>query len=137
MKSVLKSFVFALISLRTSQYILQTFSFGDEIIKNYIFVSLALGLLYFFLKPVLSALSLPVQGIILFVFDFIFSFIVLFILTTFIPTFAFLIVTTPSLLIFGFMLTSFTLSNFWSGVAGALIISLIYGFLGWLSKGKK
>jgi len=46
-------------------------------------------------------------------------------------------VTTPNLLILGVVLTSYNLSKFWSGTLAALLISLIYNYLDWLSHKKK
>ncbi len=137
MKAILRIFVFTAVAVRFSQYLLSTFDFGQPYLKNYLFIVLALTLLYVALTPVLAMINLPYKGLGGLIFNLILTFVILYVLTLFIPAFSFMATKTVNLLIFGFMLPSKSLTGFWSGVIGSSLVSLTYSFLGYLSSGKK
>jgi uncharacterized membrane protein YvlD (DUF360 family) len=132
MKSILRVFVFTVISLKITQYIIGAFNFGNNDVKTFILIAFALGLLYFFFKPLLKIISLPSGGIGYLLLIFIVTFIVLYILTLFIPSFTVKSVTISNLIIFGFVLPSKSLTSLWATVCSAFVASFLYTFFDWL-----
>lgn len=137
MKTILRTLVFTAISVRFSQYLLATFDFGEPYIKNFIFICIALALLYFALKPILGMINLPSSGVGYCVFVILLTFVILYVLTLFIPQFDFIAIKTHNLLIFGYMIPSKSLTEVWSGATGSVIVGLTYCFLGSIMPGKK
>lgn len=137
MKRIVRTFIFVLISLNVTQYIMHGFFYGTDSLKVFLLIGLALSLLFYFLRPILALISLPVKGLGFLFLTFVMAFITLYILTLFIPSFYFVDTTLTDLNIFGFVLPSKSLTSLWSGVFSALILSAVYTFLEGLCSDKK
>jgi len=131
-RSVLRAFVFTVISLRVTMYVIDAFSFGDSPEKSFVLVVLALSLLYYFLKPILAVVSLPRKGVGFLFLSFVMTLVILQVLTLFIPSFSITETELADLIVFGFVLPSKSLTGLWSGVFSALLLSLIFVFFDWL-----
>lgn len=113
------------------------FSFGDDLQKNFLFVVLGLAALSVLVVPVLTFLSLPVKGFGGFVWLFVLTAILLYVFPSIIPGFSIEPTTLGELIIFGFVLPSKALTVSWSLVASALFFSFMYRFFCWLCPDKK
>jgi len=133
-KSFIRSFVFAYISLYVVQDLLKGFSLD---LRAMFFVVLALTLLNLFMAPILKALSLPEKGLFFIVINAFLVFVTSFLLTMFIPNFSFVAATTPKLIIFGFMITSKSLTPLLAAAATAFFYCVILSFLNWLGRCKR
>lgn len=136
MKHILRVFTFVLISVFSSEMLLPFFSFNKDPKTMYLFIVL-LFLLFNFKKPILKAVALPDEGLLYLFISFVLTLIVINVYSMFFSYFRIEPVTTPNLLILGVVLTSYNLSKFWSGALAALLISLIYNYLDWVSRRKK
>jgi uncharacterized membrane protein YvlD (DUF360 family) len=126
-----------MLSLSVAEHVIGSLFFGGDYTKTFLLVSLALALLYFFLRPVLSLVGLPSHGIGFLFVSFVMSAIVLYVATLFIPSFYIRPTTLSDLRIFGFVLPSKSLTAMWAGVFSALVLSLTFSFLDWLCAGKR
>lgn len=136
MKHILRVFTFVLISVFSAEMLLPFFSFNKDPKTMYLFIVL-LFLLFNFKKPILKAIALPDGGLLYLFISFVLTLIVINVYSMFFTYFRIEPVTTPNLLILGVVLTSYNLSKFWSGALAALLISLIYNYLDWVSRRKK
>ena len=132
MRLFLRFFVFTLISVMVTQFLLNGFEFGSNHNRNYILVVLGITLLYFFLKPILGLVSLPRRGIGFMVINFFMTAVIVYVLTVFVPGFNIKEGFFPELIIFGFMLPSKQLTLAWSLIYSALFVSLVFTFFDWL-----
>lgn len=132
MKSLLKTFIFALISIQVTQYLIGSFSFGSNPGRNLILILIALTLLYRFIKPLFSMISLPKDGIGFLFLDFALTLIIFYVLTVFISGFKLKEAVFPELLILGFMLPSKQLTLLQTFIYSALFVSFLYTFFDWL-----
>ncbi len=136
MKRVIRTFVFVLISLYCTNYVLSSLYYGEDI-KAFVVLALALTLLFFIGKPLLMTFGLPHKGIGFLFIATILSTLSLYVLTLFLPGFTILETTLSDLIIFGFMLPSKSLTVFWSALFSAFILSMVYTFFEWLCTQKK
>jgi uncharacterized membrane protein YvlD (DUF360 family) len=132
MKSFLKTFVFSLIAILVTQYLIESFSFGANHQRNLVLIVIALALLYRFIKPLFAIISLPKAGIGFLFLSFILTLIIIYVLTVFISGFKIKEAVFPELLIFGFMLPSKQLTLLQTFVYSALFVSFLYTFFDWL-----
>jgi hypothetical protein len=133
-KSFVRSFVFAYISLTVVQSLLKGFSLE---LKAMLFVVLAFTLLDFFMVPILKTVSLPEKGPVFIIINSFLVFTTSFLLTLFIPNFSFVATTTPQLIIFGFMIPSKSLTPLFAAAATAFFYSVSLSFLNWLGRCKR
>ncbi|NMB69683.1 hypothetical protein GYA27_00565 [candidate division WWE3 bacterium] len=136
MKHLLRVFTFVLIAVFSAEMLLPFFSFGKDPKTMYLFIVL-LFLLFNFKKPILKTIALPDDGLLYLFISFVLTLIVINVYSMFFSYFHIEPVTTPNLLILGVVLTSYNLSKLWSGALAALLISLIYNYLDWVSRRKK
>lgn len=127
MKNILRPLVYTMISLYTAQLAIGAFSYSQD--KTAYLVILALSMLYMFLRPVISVVSLPTKGSVFFLVCFISSSIVLYALKNILPDLDFVPVTLQSLNIFGRVLPSKDLDSLWSMIFSAFLTSAVYLFL--------
>jgi len=130
-KSIVRAFVFSLLSVRITQYIMDGFEFGGGL-RTYLLVIIGLTLLYFLLRPVLTVISLPTDGVGFLFLSFVLTLITLYVLTLFVSSFSVKATTISDLVIFGFVLPSKDLSSLWSSVFSALMLSIVFTFFDWL-----
>jgi uncharacterized membrane protein YvlD (DUF360 family) len=132
MKSFLRTFVFSIISVLLTQYLIESFSFGSNYNRNLLLIVLALALLYKFIKPIFGVISLPTEGLGFLFLNFFLSLLIFYILTVFIPGFNVREAVFPELIIFGFMLPSKQLNLLQTFVYSSLFVSFLYTFFDWL-----
>jgi uncharacterized membrane protein YvlD (DUF360 family) len=132
MKTFLRTFVFSIISVLLTQYLIESFSFGSNYNRNLILIVLALSLLYKFIKPLFSIISLPREGLGFLFLNFFLSLLIFYILTVFIPGFKVKEAVFPELIIFGFMLPSKQLGLLQTFIYSSLFVSFLYTFFDWL-----
>jgi len=136
MKRIFRVFTFVAISVFLAETWLPFFTFDGDFKTTILFIVL-LFLLFNFKKPILKTVALPDSGLMYLFISFVLTLIVINVYSMFFSYFHIEPVTTPNLLILGVVLTSYNLSKFWSGTLAALLISLIYNYLDWLSHKKK
>ena len=132
MKSFLRTFVFTIISVLLTQYLIESFSFGSNYNRNLLLIVLALSLLYKFIKPLFGIISLPTYGLGFLFLNFVLSLLIFYILTVFISGFKIREAVFPELIILGFMLPSKQLSLLQTFVYSSLFVSFLYTFFDWL-----
>ncbi len=129
MKKLIRTFLFVFIPIYIIQYFIEPFDFGSEVQKNMFLVVLALVLLYIFLKPLISIVSLPTKGVVYFFTVFVTTSIVFYVLTTTLSGFSINYSTLPGLTIFGYVLPSKSLDSLWTMIFTGLMTSTMYLFL--------
>jgi uncharacterized membrane protein YvlD (DUF360 family) len=132
-RSIVRIATFSALSLYAAHLLIRGFDFGSVEFRTFILLILALSILNMFAAPILGVISLPIKGLGFLLLNFMLTFVILFILTVFIPWFNFIPSDVPELNILGFMLPSKQLSALGSGILSALIFSMVYNFLNWIS----
>ena len=137
MRLFLRTATHTYIAVLFSQHLVQALFFGGNSGFTVFLVVIGLALLYLLLGPVFRLISLPTEGIIYGLLSAVMTFILLRLFSLVLPFFDIIESSTPNLLIFTVMLTSKSLTKFWSAVVSAIIISTAYNFLNWLCFVKK
>jgi hypothetical protein len=132
MKAAIRTIIFTFIALYLTQYIVGAFVFDGNYVQTLMLVLFGLSFLFFFLRPVLKIISLPSDGIGFLFMLFILTLGMLYILPAFLGTFKIHSAHLPSLILFGFVLPSKSLTALWAGVFSALMIAVLYNFFDWL-----
>lgn len=132
MRSILRVLVYTFISLYFTNLAIGSFSYTND--KTACLVVVAVSLLYLFLKPVLSVVSLPTKGSVFLLTTAITTSIIFYALQSVLPDFSFVPVTLRSLNIFGYVLPSKDLDSLWAMIFSALMTGAIYLFLESLCK---
>lgn len=137
MKSVIRNVLFSyLVLLFINQYF-TGIRYGGDSAKTLFLVSLGLGLVNLMAKPLMRLISLPTEGVGFLILNFLVNLGAFFIFNRFLSGFS---ITSGSLLrlnIFGFVLNSYDLTVFWSFCLTSVMFCLAFGFLMWLTDGKK
>ena len=94
----------------------------------------ALTILFFVLKPILSLLTLPLNIITLGMFSFVINVIIFYLLTVFVTSITISAFTFPGLSFAGFVIPSIYLNTFFSFVLISFLQSVVVSFLTWLIK---
>ncbi|HBY09996.1 hypothetical protein A2473_02340 [candidate division WWE3 bacterium RIFOXYC2_FULL_42_13] len=136
MKGIIRTFIFVLISLFSTNYVLSSLFYGSDQ-KTFVIIALALTLLFYLGKPLLATFGLPTRGVGFLFIATILSTLTIYVLTIFLPDFTIMETTLSDLIIFGFMLPSKSLTAFWSALFSAFILSVVYTFFEWLCASKK
>ncbi|OGC50236.1 hypothetical protein A2716_03440 [candidate division WWE3 bacterium RIFCSPHIGHO2_01_FULL_40_23] len=136
MKLILRNIIFSFISLLVVSYYFSGLYFGGEENASLFLVSLGLGLILIFTKPILKVMSLPTEGIGYLVLSFLINLVSLFLLDKFLPSFKLAPGSVRHLKLLVFVVNSSTLSVFWSYVLASALFTLIQQFFGWLGGGK-
>ncbi len=132
MRFILRSLLAAFASVYAAQRLVGGFDFGGDGLQVMLLVVLAIALLHMFMIPIFRILGLPHYGMSFLFLNFVLTLIILYVLTMFVPDFKFTETFIPQLRIFGFVLPSNHLSEVWSTVYSALVVSVIYHFFEWL-----
>jgi len=130
----MRTFLFVTLSLFSAQQIVGSFGYSSS--KTVWLSILALSILFFFLRPIISVVSLPTRGSVFLLISFISTSIVLYVLGNILPDLTFEPTTLESLNIAGFMLPSKELSSLAAMIFSAFIVSFVYLFLEWLCRRK-
>jgi len=135
MKKIIRTVLFIFLSLFVADWAVGGFSYSEN--KTLYLSIVALLVLYLFLRPIASVVSLPTSGSVFFLISFISTVIVFYALTNIIYDLSFQPTTLKSLNILGFVLPSKDLDSLWSLVFSALATSSVYLFLEGLCSKKK
>jgi hypothetical protein len=126
-KKVIRTFLFSYLALYSAQYVIGTIVYDDS--DTVLYFVIGLSILYIFLKPLISIVSMPTKGSVFFLVSFISTGLVFFALSNVLPDVSFQPVTLRSLNILGYVLPSKDLSSLWAMVFSALTTNAIYLFL--------
>jgi hypothetical protein len=127
MKKIIRTFLFVFLALYAAQYIVGSFSYNND--ETLFLIVLGLSVLYIFLKPIISIVSMPTKGSVFFLISFISTGLVFFALSNILPDLEFLAVTLRSLNLVGYVLPSKDLNSLWALVFSALTTNAVYLFL--------
>lgn len=133
MKSLLQGVLFNAFSL----FVLTQFLSGVKVqggFSTYLFAGIILTLLYKFLKPVLSLVSLPLNLLTLGAVSFFINIFLFYLATSFIPEISINSFTFQGANLSGFIIPKIYLNTFFAYAAAAFFQSLIVSFLTWLRK---
>lgn len=131
MKSLVRKFLFSLISLYIAFYLIKGFSYdGDP--KTLLKAALILTLINIFIKPLINLFMLPLNFLSLGLFSLLSNVIVLYLLTYFTPQVKILPWFFPGISYSGFTIPPLNFSVVHTYFLTALLISLILNFLNWL-----
>ena len=133
MKSILRNVAFYGFSL----FLLTVFLSGVRVsggLSSYIVGGTALTLLFFLVKPIISIISFPLNMITFGLFSFVTNAILLYILTILVPAITIRAFEFSGVSFAGFIIPHFFLNAFFAFIASSIILSLIMGFLSWLTK---
>ncbi len=136
MKSIIRAFLFSYLSLVFTISHFDGFILKDSN-RSIILISLGLGLIYIFVKPFVSLMSLSNGFVSSFIVHFFINLMTFFIFDKFLPFFALNSGRLVRLNLFGFMLESYSLSIFWSFVVVSLVYTIMSQFLNWLVSVRK
>jgi hypothetical protein len=127
MKKIIRTFLFVFLALYSAQFAVGAFVYKSD---DTIFLSvIGLSILYIFLKPLISIVSMPTKGSVFFLISFISTGLVFFALSNVLPDLSFQPVTLRSLNILGYVLPSKDLDSLWAMVFSALTTNAVYLFL--------
>lgn len=103
-------------------------------LATFLLGGLALTILFFILKPILSLLTLPLNIITLGMFSFVINVIIFYLLTVFVASITVSAFTFPGLSLAGFVVPSLYLNTLFSFVLISFLQSVVVSFLTWLIK---
>jgi uncharacterized membrane protein YvlD (DUF360 family) len=132
-KSLLRVLTFTILSLAFSQALLGAYSYGKDPFKSFALFTLALTILYLFLKPILQIVSLPSSGFGYTFMTIVLTVVVTYALTVFVDAFTVQTAELQKLLIFGFVIPSTSFKGIWAVVSSSTATSLFYTYFAWLS----
>jgi len=127
MRKVIRTFLFVTLALYATQYLIGGFSYSED--KTVRLSILALSLLYIFLGPIVSIVSLPTRGSVFILISVLSTALVFYALVNILPDLSFSPVTLESLNIFGVVLPSKDLNSLWTMIFSCFTTSVVYLFL--------
>ena len=134
-KSIIKLAFFITIALNITQYVIGSFVF-DNPSALFLYIT-GITVLYLFMRPLLTIISLPDEGPGYLFMSFLLTLITNYALTVFIPSFELRATTVSELIIFGFVLPSKRLNIMWSLVFSSLLMAVLMTFFKWLCESKR
>ena len=134
-KTLIRLAFFITIALNITQYVIGSFVF-DHPSALFLYIT-GLTVLYLFMRPLLTVISLPDEGPGYLFMSFLLTLITNYALTIFIPFFELRSTTISELIIFGFVLPSKRLNMMWSLVFSSLLMAVLMTFFKWLCGMKK
>ena len=132
MKNIIRIVLHIFLSLYFAQWVIGSFRYSDD--TTPILGIVALFMLYFFLKPLITVISLPTKGSTYFLILFISTSLVFYALSNVLDDLFFSEVTLMSLTIFGIVLPSRDLTPIMAMIFSAFVTSASYLFLESLCK---
>jgi len=127
MKKIIRTFLFVFLALYSAQFVVGAFVYSAD--DTVLLSVIGLSILYIFLKPLISIVSMPTKGSVFFLISFISTGLVFFALSNVLPDLSFQPVTLGSLNILGRVLPSKDLDSLWAMVFSALATNAVYLFL--------
>lgn len=102
-------------------------------LEEYIIAGIALTIMMFVLKPILTILSFPFNAITFGFFSVIVNAIILFLLTIFIPQITISPFITSRIVLLGFVVPAIALNKWFAFLVASLTISGVYSLLTWVT----
>ncbi len=136
-KKILRTFVFTLVALYLVAKMFGAFTYSGDALYGFLIIVLGFSLVNYFFPILARFLSLPSSGILSIIIFTGLNFLMLYLFDQFVPQFAVGQGKTPDLNIFGFMLTSMSLTEMWAMVLSAIALTVFYNVLAWLSGAPK
>ena len=133
MKSILRKIIFYSVALFATSQALDGVTVNGGF-AGYALAGIVLSVLFILVKPVLSLITLPLNIITLGLFSFVINAIILYLLTVIVPGVAIGAFRFNGLSFFGFVVPAFPVNDFFAFISASVFISLIVGFLKWLTK---
>lgn len=133
MKSIVRRIVFYAVGLFLTGQILQGLQVSGGL-QTYIVGGIVLSALFMIVKPVLSIVTLPLNIITLGLFSFLINAIILYLLTVFVVDISITAFEFQGFTLAGFVVPKFHVNNFFAFIFTSVVLSLIVGFLRWLTK---
>ena len=133
MKSILRRIVFYSVALFLTSQIITGLTISGGL-TTYLIGGIVLSVLFLIVKPILSIITLPLNIITLGLFSFLINAIILYLLTIFVPNISISAFTFKGFAFAGFVIPSLGINNFSVFVVASISLSLIVGFLRWLTK---
>jgi hypothetical protein len=135
LKTIIRLTFFITMALNVTQYVIGSLVFDHP--SAFLLYIVALTVLYLFMKPLLTLISLPNEGPGYLFMSFLLTLITNYALTIFIPFFEIRSTTVSELIIFGFVLPSKRLNVTWSLVFSSLMMAVLMTFFNWLCDSRK
>lgn len=133
MRLIIRSLLTSYLAVYISQEIVGGLHFGGNEQQTLILFMLGIALLNVFIVPIFKVLRLPLKGLSFLFLNFTLTLIVIYVLTLFVSDLAIVETELAKLRIFGYVLPSKHLTITWSAIFSALVISIVYHFIEWLS----
>lgn len=133
MKSILRRIVFYSVALFLVAQALDGIKI-DGGLTTYVVGGIALSILFLIVKPILSIVTLPLNIITLGLFSFLTNAIILYLLTILVPNISIAAFKFNGFSFWGFVAPQLQVDNFFAFVIASVLLSLIVGFLRWLTK---
>ena len=133
MKSIVRNVTF----YGSSLYFLTVLLSGVKVtggFTSFLTGGIVLTLLFFIVKPIISIISFPLNMVTLGLFSFVVNALLLYILTLLVPSISISAFEFKGLSFGGFIIPKFFLNTFFAFIASSFVLSLIMGFLSWLTK---
>jgi putative membrane protein len=132
-KSIVRKIVFYSVALYLVAQVLNGISVSGGLV-TYIIGGVILSLLFIIVKPILSLITLPLNIITLGLFSFIINAIIIYLLTVLVPNIAISAFIFKGISFVGFVVPQFSVNNFFAFIFASILLSLIVGFLKWLTE---
>lgn len=126
----------AYVSVSAAQLIVGGWELGENYQQTLTLIVISIALMNMFIVPILKVIGLPNEGLSFLFLSFALTLVLLYILPMFLGGFRVSSTELAQLRIFGFVLPSKELTPTWAVVYSALVVSLVYNFLGWLFEKK-
>lgn len=132
MRSLIRQFIYVAIPLYLLQTALQPFEFGENYVKTFVLVALAIALVMHFVRPLLKIISFPIGG---FGYIFLLGLVVascLYALQSFMPDFKVKSFFVPQIDLFGVSFGNVGLEGFKALLFLGFAISICASLFGWI-----
>ncbi len=133
MRWLIKQFLFHLVALELTAFLIPGFSVGNSV-SAIVLATSALALLNFLVKPILKIFFFPLNLLTLNLFSLVINVLVVFILTKLVPTVKISVWSFPGLTVEGLVLPPMGVSLILTYFISSLLLTFVVGFLKWLFK---
>ncbi len=132
LKGILRRFLFYTASLFLTTLLLSGVRIAGGL-QAFVIAGIALTIMMFVLKPILTILSFPFNAITFGFFSIIVNAIILFLLTIFIPQITVNPFITSKIIFLGFIIPAIALNKWFAFVVASVTISGVYSLLTWVT----
>lgn len=131
MKSLVKNTAICAVGLYTVPFVFSGLHITGGI-TNYILGAVVLSVLFYIIKPIVSAITFPINAITFGGFSFLINAAMFYLLTIFLPFISISAFTFPGVNIGGFIIPSLYFSTFFSYIVISLAFSLVVTLIRWI-----